>query len=185
MTSPITRFAPSPTGHLHIGGARTALFCAAYARGHEGRFVLRIEDPDQKRSSEAAARGHLEDLAWLGITWDDGPAFDSCGGDSRGVGPYYQSERLSYYNEAFQKLIDKGLAYPCFETTEELAEMRQSAEARKETCIYRQRADYDHASARKPAESEEHVLRFKMPAKPITVKDEILGAVQSHVKLAA
>jgi len=153
------------------------LFCAAYARGHAGRFVLRIEDTDQKRSSEAAARGILEDLAWLGITWDDGPAFDSCGGDSRGVGPYYQSERLSIYNAAFQKLIDAGLAYPCFETTEELAEMRQAAEAKKETFIYRQRADYDHASSLKRAETEEHVLRFKMPAKPITVKDEILGDV--------
>ncbi|MCA9271796.1 MAG: glutamate--tRNA ligase [Phycisphaerales bacterium] len=177
MTNPITRFAPSPTGHLHIGGARTALFCAAYAHGHAGRFVLRIEDTDQKRSSEAAARGILEDLAWLGITWDDGPAFDSCGGDSRSVGPYYQSERLSFYNEAFQKLLDAGLAYPCFETTEELAEMRQSAEANKQTFIYRQRADYDHASALKRAESEEHVLRFKMPAQAVTVKDEILGEV--------
>lgn len=177
MTTPITRFAPSPTGHLHIGGARTALFCAAYAHGHKGRFVLRIEDTDQKRSSEAAAKGILEDLAWLGITWDDGPTFDSCGGDSRGVGPYYQSERLSFYNEAFQKLIDLGLAYPCFETTEELAEMRKEAEANKQTFIYRQRADYDHASALERAESEEHVLRFKMTAEPVTVKDEILGEV--------
>ena len=177
MTNPITRFAPSPTGHLHIGGARTALFCAAYARGHAGRFVLRVEDTDQKRSSEAAAAGILEDLAWLGITWDDGPVFEDCGGDLRGVGPYHQSQRLPFYNEAFQKLIELGLAYPCFETTEELAGMRKEAEANKQTFIYRQREGYDHAQALKRAESEDHVLRFKMPAQAVTVKDEILGEV--------
>src|SRR3954468_9700538 len=70
-----TRFAPSPTGHLHIGGARTALFCWAYAQGHQGHFALRIEDTDQARSSEASAKGILEDLAWLGIYWDEGPLF--------------------------------------------------------------------------------------------------------------
>jgi glutamyl-tRNA synthetase len=75
----VTRFAPSPTGHLHIGGARTALFCWAYARRHGGRFILRIEDTDQARSSEQAARGILDDLAWLGITWDEGPEFTSDG----------------------------------------------------------------------------------------------------------
>lgn len=177
MSTPITRFAPSPTGHLHIGGARTALFCAAYAHGRGGRFVLRIEDTDQKRSSEAAARGILEDLAWLGIRWDDGPVFESCGGDARGVGSFFQSERLSIYNAAFQKLLDSGDAYPCFETAEDLAEMRKAAEARKETFIYRQRPDYDHAEALARAAGEEHVLRFRMPSKPVTVKDEILGEV--------
>lgn len=177
MSTPITRFAPSPTGHLHIGGARTALFCAAYAHGHGGRFVLRIEDTDQKRSSEAAAAGILEDLAWLGITWEDGPAFGSIGGDARGVGPYYQSQRLDLYNAAIQKLIDSGQAYPCFDAPEELAEMRKEAEAKKQTFIYRQSKGYDHDSALKRAESEEHVLRFKMPAEAVTVKDEILGEV--------
>lgn len=177
MSTPITRFAPSPTGHLHIGGARTALFCAAYAHGHGGRFVLRIEDTDQKRSSEAAAAGILEDLAWLGITWEDGPAFGSIGGDARGVGPYYQSQRLDLYNAAIQKLIESGQAYPCFDTPEELAEMRKEAEANKQTFIYRQSEGYDHAQALKRAESEEHVLRFKMPAKAVTVQDEILGEV--------
>jgi len=153
------------------------LFCAAYAHGHGGRFVLRIEDTDQKRSSEAAAAGILEDLAWLGITWEDGPAFGSIGGDARGVGPYYQSQRLDLYNAAIQKLIDSGQAYPCFDTPEELAEMRKEAEANKQTFIYRQSKGYDHDSALKRAESEEHVLRFKMPAKAVTVKDEILGEV--------
>ncbi len=177
MSTPITRFAPSPTGHLHIGGARTALFCAAYAKGHNGRFVLRIEDTDQKRSSEAAAAGILEDLAWLGIRWEDGPVFGSLGGDSRDVGPYYQSQRIEIYDAALKKLIDSGMAYPCFDTPEELAEMRKNAEALKETFVYRQHPEYEHDAAMARAAREEHVLRFKMPPKPVTVRDEILGEV--------
>ncbi len=177
MTTPITRFAPSPTGHLHIGGARTALFCAAYARGQSGRFVLRIEDTDQKRSSEAAAAGILDDLAWLGICWDDGPEAQGCGGDDRNVGPYYQSKRRDIYDRYFDRLIQLGLAYPAFDTPEELGEMRKAAEKEKKTFIYRQCADYDHASALERANSEEHVLRFKMPAEAVTVDDEVLGKV--------
>lgn len=177
MTTPITRFAPSPTGHLHIGGARTALFCAAYARGQSGRFVLRIEDTDQKRSSEAAAAGILDDLAWLGICWDDGPEAQGCGGDDRSVGPYYQSKRRDIYDRYFDKLIELGLAYPAFDTPEELGEMRKAAEKEKKTFIYRQSADYDHAAALKRAKSEEHVLRFKMPAEAVTIEDEVLGKV--------
>lgn len=177
MTTPITRFAPSPTGHLHIGGARTALFCAAYARGQSGRFVLRIEDTDQKRSSEAAAAGILDDLAWLGICWDDGPEAQGCGGDDRNVGPYYQSKRRDIYDRYFDRLIQLGLAYPAFDTPEELGEMRKAAEKEKKTFIYRQSADYDHASALERANSEEHVLRFKMPAEAVTVEDEVLGKV--------
>ncbi|GAB5496655.1 MAG: hypothetical protein Phyf2KO_17350 [Phycisphaerales bacterium] len=177
MTTPITRFAPSPTGHLHIGGARTALFCAAYARGQSGRFVLRIEDTDQKRSSEAAAAGILDDLAWLGICWDDGPVAQGCGGDDRNVGPYYQSKRRDIYDRYFDKLIELGLAYPAFDTPDELGEMRKAAEKEKKTFIYRQSAGYDHASALERAKSEEHVLRFKMPAEAVTVEDEILGKV--------
>ena len=112
----ITRFAPSPTGHLHIGGVRTALFCWAYARGRAGRFIMRIEDTDAARSSEEATQGILEDLAWLGIRWDEGPVHEvdrlsetmegggeaspehgsemratTIGGDARGVGPFFQS----------------------------------------------------------------------------------------------
>lgn len=177
MTTPITRFAPSPTGHLHIGGARTALFCAAYARGQSGRFVLRIEDTDQKRSSEAAAAGILDDLAWLGICWDDGPEAQGCGGDDRNVGPYYQSKRRDVYDRYFETLIQLGLAYPAFDTPEELGEMRKAAEKEKKTFIYRQSADYDHASALERANLEEHVLRFKMPAEAVTVDDEVLGKV--------
>jgi len=182
----ITRFAPSPTGHLHIGGARTALFCWAYARRHGGRFVLRIEDTDQARSSEDAARGILEDLAWLGIDWDDGPEFTardedghtaSFGGDARGVGPFYQSRRREIYERYFEQLVEAGLAYPAFESPEELAAMRKAAEAAKRTFVYRQRGDYDHAAAVEQMKSAPHVLRLKMPGQAITVHDSVLGDV--------
>lgn len=207
----VTRFAPSPTGHLHIGGARTALFCWAFAararaEGRDGRFLLRIEDTDQARSSEDAARGILEDLAWLGIAWDDGPAFEfsslggtgvppvppsspetdrrdacptatTCGGDPRNVGPFHQSQRRDIYDRHFQQLLDAGLAYPAFDTPEELTAMRKAAEAEKKTFIYRQAAGYDHAAALERAETEPHVLRFKFPPEPITVNDEVLGDV--------
>jgi glutamyl/glutaminyl-tRNA synthetase len=147
----ITRFAPSPTGHLHIGGARTALFCWALARRHGGRFLLRIEDTDQKRSSESAARGILEDLAWLGITWDEGPAYHfdgrSVGGDPRAVGPFYQSQRLGIYQRFAEDLITRGLAYPAFDTPEELTAMRKAAEAEKRTFTYRRPAAHDPARA--------------------------------------
>lgn len=201
----ITRFAPSPTGHLHIGGARTALFCWAFARKHGGRFLLRIEDTDQARSSEDAARGILEDLAWMGIHWDDGPMWvdrswvdrrsepsfgagsqavgsesrpAQCGGDTRGVGPYYQSQRRDIYEREFARLLDAGLAYPAFETPEELGAMRKEAEADKKTFIYRRRGDYDAAAALARMRSgEPHVLRLKMPGEAITVHDQVLGDV--------
>ncbi|VAX39105.1 Glutamyl-tRNA synthetase @ Glutamyl-tRNA(Gln) synthetase [hydrothermal vent metagenome] len=178
----ITRFAPSPTGHLHIGGVRTALFCWAYARRHRGRFVLRIEDTDQKRSSEDAARGILEDLAWLGIGWDDGPGLEGLGGDARGVGPYYQAQRLDIYQKYLDRLLEADLAYPAFETAEELAAMRAEAQARKESFCYRQRADYDrqraHAEMRRREEAgEPFVVRFKTPAEPIRVTDSVLGEI--------
>ncbi len=216
-TPVITRFAPSPTGHLHIGGVRTALFCWAYARRHGGRFVLRIEDTDQKRSSEDAARGILEDLAWLGIGWDDGPGFEvarlsgpdgvvarlsepdqiksseqpespgsesraTYGGDARGVGPFYQSQRLDMYKKYLNRLLEAYLAYPAFETSEELAAMRAEAQARKESFCYRQRTDYDrqhaHAEMRRREEAgEPFVVRFRTPTKPIRVVDSVLGEI--------
>lgn len=196
----ITRFAPSPTGHLHIGGARTALFCWAFARRHGGRFLLRIEDTDQARSSEDAARGILEDLAWLGIEWDDGPLWGDrlsepspgigsqtvgsesrpaqYGGDTRRVGPYYQSQRRDIYEREFARLLEVGLSYPAFETPEELSAMRKAAEAEKRTFIYRQRGDYEHETAlARVRRGEPYVLRLKMPGEAITVHDRVLGDV--------
>lgn len=204
--APITRFAPSPTGHLHVGGARTALFCWAFARRHGGRFVLRIEDTDQKRSSEDAARGILEDLAWLGIGWDDGPelkvarlsepggghgrpgdaahrleagATGVFGGDVRGVGPYYQSQRLEVYQHFIDRLLEAGLAYPAFDTAEELAAKRAEAQARKETYRYQRPADYDHGRAMdRMRAGEACVVRFAMPHEPVRVTDAVLGEIE-------
>ena len=187
MSQPVvTRFAPSPTGHLHIGGARTALFCWAYAKRHAkegggGRFVLRIEDTDQARSSEGAARGILEDLAWLGIGWDEGPDHGAggvaFGGDGRGVGPFYQSQRLEVYRREFDRLLEAGLVYPAFESAEELAALRAEAEAAKRTFVYRRAEDDDHAASLERMQTEEHVLRFAMPPGDVVVRDAVLGEV--------
>src|SRR5688572_3204358 len=129
-----TRFAPSPSGHLHVGGARTALFCWAYARKHSGKFMLRIEDTDVKRSSDSASMAFLEDLKWLGIDWNEGPQYQGCGGGE--YGPYYQSQRLDIYNRYFQELIDQGKAYRAFETPEELEAARKTAQAEKRQFRY-------------------------------------------------
>ena len=180
--SVVTRFAPSPTGHLHIGGARTALFCWAYARKTAGRFVLRIEDTDQKRSSEDAVSGILDDLEWLGITWDDGPTPTSpsadWGGDPRGVGPFFQAQRLEIYNRFFDQLLDRGLAYPAFDTPEELAAMRQAAQDAKETFRYTRTGACDADAALERMKTDEHVLRFKSPDETIVVKDVVLGDIE-------
>ena len=177
----MTRFAPSPTGHLHIGGARTALFCWAMARRHKGTFLLRIEDTDRKRSSFDAVRGIVEDLAWLGIDWDEGPELGvdgrELGGDPRGVGPFFQSDRAGVYGAKFDALIEQGLAYPAFDTPEELGAMRKEAEAAKRSFVYRQAEGYDLAAALERAKTESHVLRFKMPGEAVTVVDEVLGEV--------
>ena len=98
-----TRFAPSPTGHLHVGGARTALFCWALARAEGGTFILRVEDTDRRRSSDAAARAILEDLKWLAIRWDEGPEYEGGGGGDSG--PYQQSQRVDLYRRYAEQLI--------------------------------------------------------------------------------
>ena len=180
----VTRFAPSPTGDLHIGGARTALFCWALARRAGGRFLLRIEDTDRARSSGAYEHAILNDLAWLGIHWDDGPTHTtpdgrSLGGDGRAVGPFRQSERLDLYNEHIDRLIAAGDAYPAFESTEELDAKRQAARAEKRDYRYDRAAlqlAEDERMTRMRA-GEEHVVRFRMPNETVTVEDAVLGAV--------
>jgi glutamyl-tRNA synthetase len=186
----VTRFAPSPTGHLHIGGARTAMFCWAFAKrqrddkGRPGRFMIRIEDTDRARSSEESARGILEDLAWLGIDWDDGPALSfggrTIGGDARGVGPYFQAQRVGTYDRYIMQLVRAGHAYPAFETPEELEAKRKAAAAAKQT--YR----YDRAALSIPLPEriariqagEKHVVRFRVPDEPVVVTDQVLGEVR-------
>ncbi|MCH2135819.1 MAG: glutamate--tRNA ligase [Phycisphaerales bacterium] len=173
-----TRFAPSPTGDLHVGGARSALFCWAFARHEAGRFLLRIEDTDQKRSSAAAGLGFLEALDWLGIDWDEGPEHGTSGGGN--TGPYFQSQRLEIYQAQMQRLIDAGVAYRAFETPEELAQARAGARQRKEA--YR----YDRAALSLDAdtvqqyldEGRPHVIRFKVPDEPVVVVDAVLGEVR-------
>ncbi|MCK5596117.1 MAG: glutamate--tRNA ligase, partial [Candidatus Eisenbacteria sp.] len=115
------RFAPSPTGHLHVGGARTALFNWLFARHEGGTFIVRIEDTDRARSTEESERAVLEDLTWLGLTWDEGPGVDG------GHGPYRQSERLDLYREHAERLLACGKAFRCYCTDEELEEKRKTA----------------------------------------------------------
>ena len=115
------RFAPSPTGWLHVGGARTAYFNWLFARRHGGAFVLRVEDTDVERSSEASERGVLDDLRWLDLLWDEGP---DVGGPH---GPYRQSERLALYREHAERLRASGRAYRCFCTDAELEARRAAA----------------------------------------------------------
>ncbi|HBI26372.1 MAG TPA: glutamate--tRNA ligase, partial [Peptococcaceae bacterium] len=117
------RFAPSPTGNLHIGGARTALFNWLFARHNGGSLILRIDDTDRERSTEESTRGILSALRWLGLDWDEGP---DAGGS---YGPYYQSQRSEFYTEASQELLEQGMAYKCYCTADELADRRKQARA--------------------------------------------------------
>src|SRR5690606_33880959 len=117
-----TRFAPSPTGSLHVGGVRTALYCLLLARSTGGRFVLRIEDTDRARSTEESYRGILRDLRWLGLQWDEGPDLPDPGPH----GPYLQSQRLDLYNRYVDQLLASGHAYLAWETPEELDAERRA-----------------------------------------------------------
>ncbi|MFA6548484.1 MAG: glutamate--tRNA ligase family protein, partial [Candidatus Margulisiibacteriota bacterium] len=135
------RFAPSPTGALHIGGARTALFNWLFARHHGGRFILRIEDTDRQRSTLEANRAIFNGLEWLGLDWDEGPNADG------EYGPYYQTQRLDLHQKHAHQLVENGKAYYCFCSPEELEKKRKEAEARKEAPRY-------DGSCRKLPESE-------------------------------
>ena len=173
-----TRFAPSPSGHLHVGGARTALFCWAYAKGKDGKFVLRIEDTDVKRSSEVASMAFMEDLAWLGIDWDEGPEYEGRGGGERG--PYFQSQRLETYNHYINHLLAEGKAYRAFETPEELEAERRIAREEKRTYHYdREALRLDDATIEQYlTEGRPHVVRFMLPNdEPVVIHDEVLGEV--------
>src|SRR3989304_3705001 len=119
----VTRFAPSPTGYLHVGGARTALFNWLLARRTGGTFILRIEDTDQKRNTPTAAKQVMDDLRWLGINWDEGP---EVGGPN---GPSLQSQRREIYDKYVRQLLAEKRAYSCFDTAEDLAALREEAEA--------------------------------------------------------
>lgn len=170
----VTRFAPSPTGYLHIGGARTALFNWLFARRMGGRFILRIEDTDTKRNTPTATEQVIDDLRWLGIEWDEGP---EVGGPN---GPYQQSLRKDIYNRYIRKLLDEKKAYYCFDTPQELQTMRDKAIAKKENFIYpRPEVFADEEDVKKAkARGREVVVRFAMPDTAITVEDIVRGEVK-------
>ncbi len=157
MSTVRVRFAPSPTGYLHVGGARTALFNWLFARHHEGVFVLRIEDTDLARSTEAATQAILDSLEFLGLDWDEGP---NKGG---AYGPYYQSQRSEIYQEYAAKLIEAGRAYECYCTPEELDERRQEQIKKGQHTRYDGRCQHLTAEqvAEFKAQSRTPVLRFK------------------------
>ncbi len=169
----VTRFAPSPTGYLHIGGARTALFNWLWARKNKGTFVLRIEDTDIKRNTPTATRQVIDDLYWLGIDWDEGP---EVGGPN---GPYFQSQRKDIYQKYVDKLIEQQKAYYCFDTPEQLEAIRQKAIAKKKNIVYPRPAKFpDESDVKKARAAGKPVtIRFAMTDEQIIVKDLIRGEV--------
>lgn len=169
MTSIRTRFAPSPTGYIHVGNVRAALFPWLLARQQKGTFILRIEDTDQARLVEGAQDLILDTLEWLGIDWDEGPRK---GGD---FGPYVQTERREHYLKWAQKLIDKGLAYADPYTPEEVTEFRDQAKAEKRAFLYR-----DHRPENPPVWDGSQALRFKVPEiKRYTWSDPVMGELSA------
>jgi glutamyl-tRNA synthetase len=164
------RFAPSPTGYLHIGGARTALFGWMFARRHGGQFILRIEDTDEKREVAGAVENIMTSMHWLGIDWDEGP---DVGGP---YGPYVQTERAALYQEWAHWLVDNGYAYKCFATPEELEEMRRALEAKGDRSGYDRRyRDYPADQvAELEAQGKPYVIRFKMPLEGVTVVEDLI-----------
>jgi glutamyl-tRNA synthetase len=160
---PRVRFAPSPTGYLHIGGARTALFNWLWARHTGGTFVLRIEDTDRDRSTQLAVDAILDGMRWLGLDWDEGP---EVGGPH---GPYFQTQRLDVYRGYAEKLMAQGKAFACYCTKEELDAGRKQAEAEKRQ--YR----YPGTCREKPYDpSRRHVIRFRMPDAGYTTYDDLV-----------
>jgi len=164
------RVAPSPTGHMHLGTARTALYDYLLARKTGGQFILRIEDTDLKRTIPGAEQEIMQGLRWLGLDYDEGP---DIGGP---YGPYRQSERRELYRQHARALVERGHAYPCFCSPERLEKMRQEQQRRKEPPHYDglcRRLDPDQA-ARRVAQGEKHVIRFKMPREGKTVAHDLL-----------
>jgi glutamyl-tRNA synthetase len=170
----VTRFAPSPTGYLHVGGGRTALFNWLWARKTGGIFILRIEDTDLKRNTPTATQQVINDLRWLGIDWDEGP---EVGGPN---GPYFQSQRMDFYDKYVKKLLDEQKAYYCFDTTEELEELRSEAEAQKKGFIYCRPESFPDAkdTEKARAQGQSVTVRFAMPQnETIVVNDIVRGEV--------
>lgn len=181
MSQVRVRFAPSPTGNLHVGGARTALFNWLFARHHGGKFILRIEDTDRERSRVEYEEAILRDLQWLGLNWDEGP---SIGGP---FGPYRQTERAAIYRDHLKRLIASGAAYPCFCNQKDLEAEREKAIAAGKG--YRYSGRCRHLSAQEVEERKKakqpFAMRLKVPENSATVfKDLIRGEVRvDHAEL--
>jgi len=170
-----TRFAPSPTGYLHIGGVRTALFNWLFARQHGGQFLLRIDDTDAERNVAEALHPILDGFRWLGIDWDEGPTDD--GTSSRGpYAPYFQSQRGERYQRAVKVLLEKGLAYRDYATPEELKAEREAAEREKRPFLYSRRwmAETDADASRFEAEGRKRVVRLKMHREGKCIFDDLV-----------
>ena len=175
MSAIRTRFAPSPTGYMHIGGMRTALFNWLFARHHGGSFVLRIDDTDRERNVEAALAPILSAFRWLELDWDEGP---EVGGE---FGPYFQSQRDELYGSAAECLLGAGLAYRCFETPEETKAARAQAEAEGRTFVGTRASlelDPDTIAAYL-ADERPHVVRFQVPRdQSVVIEDAVRGRVE-------
>jgi glutamyl-tRNA synthetase len=163
-----TRFAPSPTGYMHVGGIRTALFAWLLARKNNGHFILRIEDTDKNREVEGSVSHIIESLKWLGIEWDEGAD------KPEAYGPYHQSERLSIYKEWALKLIETGRAYADPYSADQLEELRQQAKTEKRPFLYR-----EHRPKSPPVWDGSKPLRFKCEPKAYLWQDEVMGELSS------
>ncbi len=160
-----TRFAPSPTGYLHVGGARTALYSWLYAKSQGGEFVLRIEDTDLERSTQAAVDAILEGMTWLGLTWDEGP--------------YYQTKRFDRYNEVVDQLLAEDKAYKCYASKELLDEIRAEQEANKEMARYDANHPKIKAANEAAKEGDPCVIRFRNPKEgSVVFDDQIRGRIE-------
>ena len=159
-----TRFAPSPTGYLHVGGARTALYSWLYAKHNQGEFVLRIEDTDLERSTQQAVDAILESMEWLGLSWDHGP--------------YYQTKRFDRYNQVIDQMLEQGLAYRCYCSKERLENLREQQEKNKEKPRYDRHCLHDHTHH---DPSEPHVVRFKNPTEGSVIFDD---AVRGKIEIS-
>jgi nondiscriminating glutamyl-tRNA synthetase len=180
MNTPVrVRIAPSPTGNLHIGTARTALFNYLFAHHHGGKMILRIEDTDTQRSQAAYTENLLAGLQGLGLNWDEGPGVEGP------YAPYFQSERGELYRQALETLIAKGAVYPCFCTEAELQAERQAAETAGVTYVYSGKwRDADPVEVQQRlAAGESHVWRLKVPYKEVVINDLIRGEIRIHTQV--
>jgi len=174
MDGPRVRFAPSPTGYLHVGGARTALFNWLFARRHGGTFILRIEDTDTERSSDAMVAGILESMRWLGLDWDEGPGI---GGPHA---PYFQTQRFERHRSVAHQLLASGSAYKCYCSPERLAEQRDAAEKAggawkyDRACLTLSRDEQQ----RREATGVQPAVRFKVPAGKTSYTDHVRGHIE-------